>query len=79
MIQNYLVKDNIVVTRNTIGNIIKDIDKDIKEYTKLKKEGEYVDFEILLLQMFKEDLNNLIKRYAKLDVVILGEKPIINI
>ena len=79
MIQNYLVKNNIVVSRNTIGNIIKDVDKDIKEYTKLKKEGENVDFEILLLKMFKEDLNNLIKRYTKLDVIILGETPIINI
>lgn len=79
MIQDYLVKDNIVVTRNTIGNIIKDIDKDIKEYTKLKKEGEYVDFEILLLQMFKDDLNNLIKRYSKLDVIMLGAPSIINI
>lgn len=37
MIQDYLGTDNIICQRNTIGNIINSIDKDIREYNALKK------------------------------------------
>lgn len=79
MIQEYLGTDNIIVTRNRIGNIITSVDKDIKEYTKLKKQGDNVDYEILLLKMFKDDLKNLIQRYVKLDVAVLGENCLIKV
>lgn len=79
MIQEYLCTDNIICDRNTIGNIIQYINKDIKKYNKLKKEGENVDYEILLLKMFKDDLNNLIQRYVKLDIAILREKCFIKV
>lgn len=79
MIQDYLGTDNIICQRNTIGNIIDSVNKDIREYNALKKEGENVDYEILLLKMFKDDLKNLIKRYVQLDVAVLGEKCVIKV
>lgn len=79
IIQEYLATDNIIAVRNTIGNIITSVDEDIKKYIKLKKQGDNVDYEILLLKMFKDDLKNLIQRYVKLDIAVLGENCLIKV